>query len=219
MQNINRLILLNKNNLIIFTISTIVFTLSALGLFDSLSAEVSKLLYHTFGYTNKWSRSYGEPWFVNLNSNLSAFGSREIVLLVTVFFSVYLFKDRGKVKALNFLYTTIGAIILILFIKSITSDIGHITFKTIITESLSNFPSGHTFIATVLYLGIAKALNSRSRSASVNRFIFVSAILLIFIVGVSRVTGSGHTVTEVIAGWSLGLAWISLSELFLKFKL
>lgn len=66
--------------LIIFFVTGIFFfLLSSFGVFDGISAEVSSLLYNWLGYTNKWSHSYGPEWFVNLNGNVSSFGSKELV--------------------------------------------------------------------------------------------------------------------------------------------
>ncbi|MEO8232031.1 MAG: phosphatase PAP2 family protein [Ignavibacteriota bacterium] len=206
----------NKNLITIFVSSFIIFLLSCFGLFDGLSALVSKSLYNTLGYTNKWSTTYGESWFVNMSSNISAFGSREVVLIFSIFFLFYLFKARDKTKALDFLLTVTGGIILIVVLKSFTSTNEIISFKTFLTESLSNFPSGHTFIATILYLGTASALKSYRRSSEVNVYFFIAASVLIFIVGMSRVTGGAHTVTEVIAGWSLGLCWFTFAQMFLR---
>lgn len=210
---------ISKRLLILFFAGIFIFILSCFGVFDPMSSGIAKTLYNHLGYTNKWSTTYGEPWFVSMNTNISAFGSREVVLIFITFFSVYLFKARNKTKALNFLLTVTGGIILIIVIKSFTSTNEVISFKTFLTESLSNFPSGHAFIATVLYLAAASALKSHMQSSEVNFYFFFAASVLIFIVGISRVIGSTHTVTEVTAGWSLGLSWYSFSEMILKFNL
>jgi len=49
----------------------------------------------------------------------------------------------------------------------------------------------------------------------VNKFLFISAAIIIALVGISRFVGSGHTITEVIAGWSLGLCWYTFAQMFL----
>ena len=206
----------NKNYLIVFIISLIVFLLSCFGLFDGLSAFVSKYFYNALGYTNKWSHSYGPPWFVNMLGDISALGSRELVLIFSVFMFFYLQLARGKSDARNFIFTVGLGIFFILVTKSITSKLEQINFTTILTETLSNFPSGHTFIATVLYLAAARYLNSSRKSELVNKYLFISASIIIALVGISRFIGSGHTVTEVIAGWSLGLCWYTFAQMFLR---
>jgi len=122
---------------------------------------------------------------------------------------------RGEKAAKNFLFTVGVGIFIILSVKSITSKLDELTFKSLLVESLSNFPSGHTFIATVLYLAIARYLSTHRKYEPVNKFLFISAAIIIALVGISRFVGSGHTITEVIAGWSLGLCWYSFVQIFL----
>ena len=133
----------------------IVFIISSLGLFDGLSAEISKMLYHTFGYTNKWSRTYGPSWFINMNSNVSSLGSKEVVLIFTLMFFVYLVIMERKKDSIKFVIMIVSGIFVILTMKYLTSDKDSFMITQLYTDTLSSYPSGHTFIATVLYLTIA----------------------------------------------------------------
>ena len=205
----------NKTLIIVFTISLIVYLLSCFGAFDGFSAFISKSLYNALGYTNKWSHSYGPPWFVGMINDISALGSRELVLIISTFMYFYLRMIKGKTDAGKFIFTVGLGIVLILVTKTITSNHAEINFNTILTETLSNFPSGHTFIATVMYLSMARHLSTQRKYEPVNKFLFISSAIIIALVGISRFVGSGHTVTEVIAGWSLGLCWYTFAQLFL----
>lgn len=205
----------NKTLIIVFTISLIVYLLSCFGAFDGLSEIVAHSLYNALGYTNKWSHSYGPPWFVNMVDNISSLGSRELVLFISIFMFFYIKIIRGEKAAKNFLFTVGVGIIIILSVKSITSKLDELTLKSLLVESLSNFPSGHTFIATVLYLATARYLSTHRKYEPVNKFLITSAAIIIALVGISRFVGSGHTITEVIAGWSLGLCWYTFSQMFL----
>ncbi len=205
----------NKTLILIFISSLLIFLLSCFGVFDGLSAIVFKTLYNALGYTNKWSHSFGPPWFVNMLGDISALGSREIVLIFSTFMFFYLKMTKGKSEAGKFIFTVGLGIVFILVTKSMTSNHAEINFNTILTETLSNFPSGHTFIATVMYLAMAKYLSTHRKYEPVNKFLLISATILIALVGITRFIGSGHTVTEVIAGWSLGLCWYTFAQMFL----
>ncbi len=122
---------------------------------------------------------------------------------------------KGRSDAGKFIFTVALGIVLILVTKTITSNHAEINFNTILTETLSNFPSGHTFIATVMYLAMARYLNTHRKYEPVNKFLFISAAIIIALVGISRFVGAGHTITEVIAGWSLGLCWYTFAQMFL----
>lgn len=205
----------NKTLIIVFTISLIVYLLSCFGAFDGLSEIVAHSLYNALGYTNKWSHSFGPPWFVGMINDISSLGSRELVLIFSTFMYFYLRMIKGRSDAGKFIFTVGLGIVLILVTKTITSNHAEINFNTILTETLSNFPSGHTFIATVMYLAMARYLNTHRKYEPVNKFLFISAAIIIALVGISRFVGSGHTITEVIAGWSLGLCWYTFAQMFL----
>lgn len=206
----------NKKLLVIFFSSLFVYLLSCFGVFDGLSEIVAHSLYNALGYTNKWSHSYGPSWFVGMINDISSLGSRELVLIFSTFIYFYLGITKGKSEANKYIFTVGLGIVLILTIKSVTSNHTEITFNTILTETLSNFPSGHTFIATVMYLAIAKYFSSSRNSKRANKYLFISASIIIALVGISRFVGSGHTVTEVIAGWALGLCWYTFAQMFLS---
>jgi undecaprenyl-diphosphatase len=206
----------NKTLLIIFMSSLLVYLLSCTGIFDGLSGFIARLLYNTFGYTNKWSHTYGPSWFVNMVDDIASLGSRELVLLFTIFNYLFLNISGKKHEAKNFLFTVGFGIVLILIVKSTTSKLAELNLDVVLTESLSNFPSGHTFIATVMYFAIAQNFSSNEYSYQVKKYLFISASIIVSIVGISRVLGGGHTITEVIAGWSLGLCWFIFAQMFLR---
>jgi undecaprenyl-diphosphatase len=205
----------NKKLLVVFFSSLFIYLLSCFSVFDGLSEIVAHSLYNALGYTNKWSHTYGPVWFVNTVGDISALGSRELVLIISTFMFFYIKMIRGSKEAYNFLFTVISGIIFIIVTKLTTTKSEELILKSVLVESLSNFPSGHTFIATVLYFAIAKNLRTKLKYELVNRFLFISAGIIVVLVGISRFIGAGHTVTEVIAGWSLGLCWYSFAQLFL----
>lgn len=197
----------------------IFFVLSSLGIFNGVSADISKFLYNSLGYTNRWSKSFGEPWFVHMNSNISAFGSKELTLIFTAIFSSYLFAANRKMDSYRFLISIIGGIIVLTILKLSTSTNETFELSQIYKETISNFPSGHAFIATILYSTIISLLLKKDHTIKLKIHYIISAAVIIFIVGISRITGSGHTITEVIAGWSSGLIWFSMCSLFFESRI
>ncbi|MBM7609593.1 undecaprenyl-diphosphatase [Lysinibacillus composti] len=74
-----------------------------------------------------------------------------------------------------------------------------------------SFPSGHAmigllYIFTIAYL-LSKALKTNNRIVIT---IWVVAVFLTFLTGLSRVSESRHYISDVIAGWSLGYSWFIL---------
>jgi membrane-associated phospholipid phosphatase len=77
-------------------------------------------------------------------------------------------------------------------------------------EFSPSFPSGHTLNATVIAGVIAYLLILRQRSTHARVITIAVAALFAGSIGLSRVFLGHHWFTDVLAGWVLGLAWLSL---------
>jgi membrane-associated phospholipid phosphatase len=77
-------------------------------------------------------------------------------------------------------------------------------------ESSPSFPSGHTLNATVItgivvYLLLRRLESARARVATV-----LAGAFFVVSMGLSRVFLGHHWLTDVVAGWLLGLAWVAV---------
>lgn len=79
-----------------------------------------------------------------------------------------------------------------------------------IVVSDPSFPSGHTISAVLCYGFLAYLLIPRMPSLFWKWVVGIAAILTMAFIGFSRVYLGGHYLTDIIAGYSLGLAWAGL---------
>jgi undecaprenyl-diphosphatase len=70
-----------------------------------------------------------------------------------------------------------------------------------------SFPSGHSMMSAIVYLSLASLIARIQKRLRDKIYIILIAIFLSFIIGVSRVYLGVHYATDVLGGWSLGLAW------------
>ncbi|OII11404.1 phosphatidic acid phosphatase [Curtobacterium sp. MCBA15_009] len=77
-------------------------------------------------------------------------------------------------------------------------------------EHSPSFPSGHTLNATVIVGTIVYLLLLRESRAVTRVWTIVAGTLFVLSVGASRVFLGHHWLTDVLAAWALGLAWLSL---------
>jgi membrane-associated phospholipid phosphatase len=74
--------------------------------------------------------------------------------------------------------------------------------------STFSFPSGHTVASTLFYGTIAAFLTPRVRWA-VRPWLWIGALLMVTLVAFSRVYLGAHYLTDVVAGFAEGVAWLA----------
>lgn len=81
-----------------------------------------------------------------------------------------------------------------------------------ITDQFStfSFPSGHAVHGLLYLLTIAYLLNRTVTSKRVSIIIWISAIILALLIGLSRIIEERHFASDVLAGWLLGYSWFIL---------
>jgi len=207
---------------ILFLTGLIIFLITLLGLTDGISNWTNNFLIENLGYTNKWSEKLGPPWFVLSVNDLSAMGGK-VVLLIGVILVVVYYKIRSEHNLLwKFLIVILGAIIILIATKLLFADETPYEPIDLLISSIAPYPSGHAMLAFVFYLTLAVLLTRRQRREIVRLYTLTSACIIIFAIGISRIAGAVHTVTEVLAGWSLGLMWLCICwsvERYLQMKI
>jgi membrane-associated phospholipid phosphatase len=72
-----------------------------------------------------------------------------------------------------------------------------------------SFPSGHALYAVSIFGGLAVLLTARVRSLLLEIAIWCVAISLILLVGLSRVYLGVHYPSDVLAGYAIGVIWVT----------
>jgi undecaprenyl-diphosphatase len=199
-----------------------VFILTLTGFTDSISNWTNSFLLDKLGYTNKWSERFGPTWLLHFVDDIAALGGKVVLLLGVSLVAIY-YKIRKEYKLLwKFLIVISIAVIIMIIIKLMFADEAPYEPIDLLISNVADYPSGHAMLAIVFYLTLAVLLTRRQRRKIVRIYTLISAIVIISAIGISRVVGAAHTVTEVLAGWSLGLIWLCLcwlTERYLGMKL
>lgn len=73
-----------------------------------------------------------------------------------------------------------------------------------------SFPSGHSFLSFCFYLALAELTIEPEWTAGRRAAVWVAAVLLVLLIGVSRVYLGVHYPTDVLAGYTAAIAWTAL---------
>jgi undecaprenyl-diphosphatase len=169
-----------------------------------------------FGLTNKWSRSFGPKWFVDINSDMSALGGPTLFILIVAFVISMLFIQLRSKTLFKFLITIFSTVIFLFILKYLfNSNRPNQVFDIVISNDLG-FPSGHALMSIVLFYTLAVITTKRMHDVSLRLLIKTSAVIIIILIGLSRILVGAHNPEEVIAGWSAGIFWIYITNLAFK---
>jgi undecaprenyl-diphosphatase len=139
--------------------------------------------------------------------DLTALGGVAVLTFMTLAVTGYLLITRKYHAALLVVLATLGGLLLSSLLKHVIDRPRPSVVPHLSASLTSSFPSGHSMMAAVVYLTLATLLNRFVRQQRVKLYVLSLAVLLTLLVGVSRVYMGVHYLTDVLAGWSAGLAW------------
>ncbi len=147
---------------------------------------------------------------------LTALGSDTIITILSyVLISILFFRGKFRRAFLVFL-CIMGAVALTFGMKElIDRPRPDIVEELFIKPRSSSFPSGHALISISFFLTIAWFIKPTLPTRGGRRFIMIFAVVLSIAIGISRLYLGVHYLTDVVAGWCAGLAWVSACWLLL----
>jgi membrane-associated phospholipid phosphatase len=111
--------------------------------------------------------------------------------------------------ALLVLVTMAGAGLLDVLLKQAFGRVRPAAFFDYPLPVSHSFPSGHAFFAASFFGGLAVLVSDRVRSPVLRGLVWLTAIGLILLIGVSRVYLGVHYPSDVLAGYAAATIWVA----------
>jgi undecaprenyl-diphosphatase len=159
----------------------------------------------------EWFASHRTQHMDFLMSDLSALGGRTVLSLV-VLFTVGLLLSLHRARSAAFLLAAAlgGAVLSQVAKELIERKRPPELYRLVFFEKSPSFPSGHSMVSAIVYLTLALIAAEIVPRRRVRYYLVCSALLLSVVIGVSRLYLGVHYLTDVLAGWTAGLAWALL---------
>jgi membrane-associated phospholipid phosphatase len=150
------------------------------------------------------------PGAVQVLKGISSAGGRTFLLPLVVVVVLVLLIRRLPRLALYLSVTGLGALLLDPSLKTLVGRVRPVVTDPIAAGAGNSFPSGHTLGSTVVYGMLTLVFLSLAKGRWRGWLIGLAAVLVVAI-GLSRIALGVHFLSDVLAGWLLGLAWISVT--------
>jgi undecaprenyl-diphosphatase len=149
----------------------------------------------------------GPPWLEEMVRDFTALGGLGVVTLITAAVCGSLLIARQPAMALYILVAVAGGALMSTFLKLGFDRPRPDLVAHGMHAYQSSFPSGHSMMSAVVYLTLG-ALLARLQAQRRQRYYLMGvALIVVILVGVSRVYLGVHWPTDVVAGWLAGAAW------------
>jgi undecaprenyl-diphosphatase len=163
------------------------------------------------------SITVGPSWLYEVGRDVTALGGIAPLALMTGAVAGFLLLRRMYGAMCLVLAATAGGTIASTLLKLVFERDRPTVVPHLSIVSSHSFPSGHSLISAVVYLTLGALLARFVKERMLKAYFLLVALLLTFLVGVSRVYLGVHYPTDVLAGWSAGLAWALICWLAARF--
>lgn len=137
--------------------------------------------------------------------SLSIIGDQWMIMSISIVLILYLWIHRKNYRGMLFVFLSVGVgNVLNQLLKRIFDrerpDFPHGL------ESFS-FPSGHAMVGLLYLFTLAYFITEHLASKLVKWLVWLGAVVLTLVVGLSRIAGGEHYFSDVLAGWCAGYSW------------
>ncbi|MDD2483174.1 MAG: LssY C-terminal domain-containing protein [Candidatus Shapirobacteria bacterium] len=163
-----------------------------------------------------------DPRIINLVSHFRSPGVNQFMLFITylakgeiitvavIFSLIILFLLRKWSYFRSLLIFVLGGELFVWIIKNIIERPRPPLAESLVIENSYSFPSGHSFVAIAFYGLITFFIFESLKRKWLKILTLVLGIILILLIGASRIYLGAHWPSDVLASFASGLAWLTL---------
>ncbi len=149
------------------------------------------------------------PRLTALMRAASTVGGPSVLIPVGLVMALAFFAKRWLRGAILVIVTLLGAALLNGLLKFSFARVRPSAFFDYPLPGSPSFPSGHALYAATVFGGLAVLLSARLRHRVLRIAVWSMAVTLILVVGLSRVYLGVHYPSDVVAGFAVGVIWVT----------
>lgn len=148
------------------------------------------------------------PALTSVMQLASFLGSTLFLIIFGTIIVIALFLRKHRRGSVIFMITTIGSSVLMVLLKLAFKRTRPEPFSDTILPASYSFPSGHSLASFCFYGALAAILSARADKLWLQIIIWISAALMVLLIGISRIYLGVHYPSDVVAGYAVALIWV-----------
>lgn len=159
----------------------------------------------------------GPFWLEELMRDITALGGTGILSFVTLFTVLYLYLQQHRSMAIF-----VSSVIVVGMVSSSLLKYGFARPRPDLVPHgsyvyTSSFPSGHSMMSALVYLTLGAIYAHSQIRRRIKVLIMSSALIVVLLIGLSRIYLGVHWPSDVLAGWCAGGVWALLSYRLVRY--
>lgn len=198
-------------------LSLFLIAATALTAFAHIAEEVQEGETHAFDLMVLESLRADDPgdpvgpgWVEDMARDVTSLGSTALLTIVVLATSLFLLLSRKRASAAYLVAAVVSGTLLSTLLKDLFARSRPDAVFQAAEVYTASFPSGHAFLSAVTYLTLGTLLMRAQPRRRMKAYILTLAIIIVVLVGLTRIYLGVHWTTDVLAGWSLGAGWAAL---------
>ena len=154
-------------------------------------------------------QSYSNPAIIQAATVISWLGSVAFLAVGSFAAALVFVWKRWFDAILGLALTMLGGSCLNMLLKQLFARQRPVFEQPLVDLTTFAFPSGHTMGATLFYMFIAAVVAYAMKSRRIQALAFALALLLVAMIGLTRIYLGAHFVTDVLGAIVAGVAWLA----------
>lgn len=158
------------------------------------------------------------PFLTDVMKLITSLADVNTIIVLFVFVVIILLVLKKRSHIVPVVLTLVGNFMFVSLVKTILARPRPILGNALVFEESYSYPSGHALIAITMYGLLIIYLFTFVKSPVIRRISLITGVILIFLIGFSRLYLGAHWPTDVLASYLIGICWLSLILFILEHR-